>query len=296
MSFNFKKLCGYHIGMPKQLHKPVNYVLAANGVKEVRSNEIGKVIVTPKRIVGLDEVTEGFSMKLPKIPMKVLYQIIAFFKEVNQLHHAEAIVQVFWNRNKKEYFIHCPPQKVSGTAANFERDTELEQKHLLVADIHSHNTMAAFFSGTDDQDEKETRLFGVIGKIDDPMPTIKFRANAGNSSTDMPLEDVFNLEAGFPKGWLGKLTVEESFTGAGFSQSAQPLLWNDPFVNKPAAKDPGDTPEHDAEEMFKLAKQSLSPEGIEYLLELLYESTQLPNDTDKLLFSLDNAGKARHDL
>ena len=32
-------------------------------------------------------------------------------------------------------------------------------------DIHSHNTMGAFWSGTDNADEKETRLFGVLGKI-----------------------------------------------------------------------------------------------------------------------------------
>ena len=81
--------------------------------------------------------------------------MIAFFKEINCKHGTEVMVQVYWDKDNKKYFIHCPEQTVSKASISYKRDIELDKKCLLAADFHSHNTMGSFFSGTDDGDEKQ---------------------------------------------------------------------------------------------------------------------------------------------
>lgn len=222
---DFRKLCGYFIGIPKKFEKRINYVLAGNGGVEIRENEIGIFSAVTKKVPGLEPVKEGLNMKLPKIPLRILLQIIKFFKDVNAKHETEAIIQIFWNRKKKEYFCYCPRQEASGASVDFKRDKEKEKKCLLVADVHSHNDMDAFFSFTDDKDEKETRLFGVVGNVDEPMPKIQFRASSGNSSIEVSLNDIFELEDEYPKFWLKQVKIKKFGLGKGYS-NYQGSLWN----------------------------------------------------------------------
>jgi PRTRC genetic system protein A len=209
MKMDFKKLCDYSIGMPEKFEKKINYVLAGNGGVEIRENEIGIFSAVTKKVPGLDFVKEGLLMKLPKIPLPILFQVISFFKDVNKEYGSEAIVQIYWDRQKKEYFCFCPRQEVGGASVDFKRDKEKEKKYLLVADVHSHDEMSAFFSGTDDRDEKETRLFGVVGNIKDPLPDIQFRAVSGNGSVEVSLEDIFETRQEYPKSWFKQIKLKE---------------------------------------------------------------------------------------
>ena len=52
------------------------------------------------------------------------------------------------------------PQQVSGCAV---RATPIPD---AVMEVHSHHTMRAYFSATDDRDETARRVYGVIGRLD----------------------------------------------------------------------------------------------------------------------------------
>jgi PRTRC genetic system protein A len=231
MKMDFSKLCGYSIGMPEKLEKKVNYVLAGNGGVEIRENEIGTFSAVTQKVPGLEPVKQGLRMKLPKIPLQILLQIISFFKDVNMRYGTEAMIQIFWDRQKKEYFAFCPKQEVGGASVDFKRDEEKEKRYLLVADMHSHNEMSAFFSGTDDRDEKETRLFGVIGNIRDPLPDIQFRVSSGNGSVEVPLEDIFDLRQEYPKSWFKQIKIKEFKFEKDYSR-VQGSLWGDRELDK----------------------------------------------------------------
>ena len=203
------QLVDYHIGMPTDFKKPINYIMTGSGLKTVRENGIGVFVLPATTVPGLEKMEDTFIMKLPKMPISVLFRIINFFKWVNTKHDAEAMMHVYYDQTKKEYFCHCPEQTVGGAAVKFEKQHELEQTHMLVMDIHSHNTMSAFFSGTDDNDEKETRIFGVIGNIEELMPEMKFRAGSGEGKIeDLKLEDIFDLDSKFPEEWKEKVKKE----------------------------------------------------------------------------------------
>ena len=45
----------------------------------------------------------------------------------------------------------------------------------VVAEFHSHGGSRAFFSATDDRDEQGFRIYGVVGRLDTPLPELRLR-------------------------------------------------------------------------------------------------------------------------
>jgi len=66
---------------------------------------------------------------------------------------------------------------------------ELKEGEHLVADIHSHGAMSAFFSFQDNDDDRtEVKLAIVVGNVDTDTPTIKMRLCANGYFADLPCE------------------------------------------------------------------------------------------------------------
>jgi PRTRC genetic system protein A len=205
-------------GMPgyDELIEGNNYVIGADGLYMVRKNRVGlfttRVAETNGAKIPLvgngEQPVEGFTMTIEdRIPHQFLLQTVAFFKEVYEKKKgAEAVVQIFYNAEGKEYFFNIDTQGVSGGKAEMDRNAELETNHILVADIHSHNHMGAFFSGTDNADEKEARIYGVMGKVNTPWPEMLFRAGDGKGGwIQLNPFDVFetpDVNVGFPDEWM----------------------------------------------------------------------------------------------
>lgn len=81
------------------------------------------------------------------------------------------------------------------------------------------DTMGAFFSGTDDADEKETRVFGVFGKLNTGACEYKFRVSVGGQHVPIELEEIFtdsfiesSILTPFPEEWLTKVVERTAVT------------------------------------------------------------------------------------
>lgn len=202
--------CSFHIGLDDLSisDKPFRYAMTGSGVVKVVSNKIGLFAVHTDNVPGLPIINEGLVLALPKIPYKMLLQTISFFKEVmRKYNNAEAMVQFYYDDVKKEYILFCPDQEVSGARVSFKRSAEMDDTHTLVMDIHSHNTMGAFFSTIDNADEKENRIFGVIGKLNQQPPEMKFRISVGGEFKEIDMFEIFEnpyAEVDFPSEWLNK--------------------------------------------------------------------------------------------
>ena len=86
----------------------------------------------------------------------------------------------------------------------------MEKENILALEIHSHGNMQAFFSSTDDGDEKATRLYAVAGQITEPLPQLKIRACCGTASIPISLDDIFDLASEVSDKWFKELkTVKE---------------------------------------------------------------------------------------
>ena len=68
--------------------------------------------------------------------------------------------------------------------------------------------MDAFFSGKDDQDERSTGLYLVLGKLDKFYPDVKARIFCGDSFVSIDPDIVMEgLEQPFPKEWLTQVSI-----------------------------------------------------------------------------------------
>lgn len=208
-----RMMTGYGITtpLPANLDHPTNYVIAKNGLFEVRDTDIARIIFQPKEVVGLmHELKPGIELKLPRLPYDILTQTVAFFRQVciREKGSCEAFLRVWWNLAEKKYEVIVPEQRVSGgsvqhtdtTDRDVERDAQGQLKRLLVMDIHSHgSSMNAFWSGIDDADERkapEGRMFGVIGKVAQPMPDWRWRMRTREGFVDLNVADVFDFTGG----------------------------------------------------------------------------------------------------
>jgi PRTRC genetic system protein A len=206
----YDMLCDHWIEVPEDgFTKPINYVMTKKGCFEVRQTQIGVMTVEVDEIPSLDtELEEGIELHIPPIPGALLTTILEFFRAVyKEKNEAEAFIQVFYDREQEEYFLHCPIQQVSGAMVRFKRDPELEAKHMLVMDIHSHNSMPAFFSTIDDADEQEDRLYGVIGCVQQRIPQMEFRMGCAGRFVALDGRSLFTKPEPakeWPREWLDR--------------------------------------------------------------------------------------------
>ena len=87
--------------------------------------------------------------------------------------------------------VYEPEQRVTGSSVEFKRDVLMEQKYVLVMDVHSHGVHPAFFSRIDDDDEKGIRLYMVFGNMDRQVPTYALRVGVAGIFGELSVEDIF---------------------------------------------------------------------------------------------------------
>lgn len=126
---------------------------------------------------GEADVRLGMNFNLPKLPLMLLAQVVSFFRDICTDTRDEVFVRIYMNKETQEYKIVCPKQTVTATSVDYKiEDETLETDYEAIMDIHSHDTMGAFFSGTDDKDERTPgRLYMVLGKLDTHSIEYKLR-------------------------------------------------------------------------------------------------------------------------
>lgn len=185
----------------------ISYVISDKGWTKVSTLSINgnrAVIVaqcTECPIVEHYEPTISVNMT-NKLPGALLKEIVETFARVcnggsgEALKGAEAAAQIYKHSETGEYFIYYPEQKVSGASVTYADDPgmlENRQKHTLVFECHSHNSMGAFWSGTDNANEREFGYYMVIGKLNMPNAEYKFRVKYESTYGDLKAHELFDI-------------------------------------------------------------------------------------------------------
>lgn len=236
------QLIGHHFGPqedPEAYNKPTNIVTASNGVFRVvktpvamfktqlaENTKIGKT-QNKHSIPGVSAMEEGVELTVPKIPFKYWLQVFNFYKDVDTKDKTEASVLFFWNTNDEQIptqytdntavkgltedgklIVYCPRQKNSGGLSEFGHDgmvNWLRQNTTPLIETHSHHTMGAYFSGTDDANENMNQFYAVYGKIQSQEPQFAFRFCSGEHKVECDPSVLFD----FPKIRKTVSTTEE---------------------------------------------------------------------------------------
>ncbi|MBQ4629822.1 MAG: hypothetical protein IJB70_02405, partial [Clostridia bacterium] len=192
--------------------KVISFVPSEDGrVFEVRNSKMGTFIAPTEKVTSFKKVRAGFIPALPKIPYKTLSEIIAFFKSyVDKDGAVEALAYIYWSFADSRYYVYVPKQIVGKARVDSTLPDMDEDKFMLVMEIHSHNTMPGFFSSTDDSDEKATRLYTVVGKMDKVFPEIKTRISCGGKFVEINPEEVFEgFDGVFPENWKEAVEIRK---------------------------------------------------------------------------------------
>lgn len=94
----------------------------------------------------------------------------------------EFYIAVIWEDGF--YRLRVPEQERHGAGVKYER---LDH---TVLDLHSHGSMRAFFSLTDDRDEGGLRLYAVVGKLRE-RPQVRLRVGVYGYHMEIPWSQVF---------------------------------------------------------------------------------------------------------
>ena len=183
-------------------------------IYEHRKMEQGEFIAPKNNVTDFAEVRAGFTPALPKIPGSLMGQIIAFFRAfMTENEENEALALIYWDKVKQEFFAYVPKQtvcKVEIEANLHDCPYDDAERYICYADIHSHNSMDAFFSSKDDSDERSTGLYFVLGKLDQFYPDIKARIFCGDTFAPIDPDTVIEgLEQQFPVEWLDQVTIQK---------------------------------------------------------------------------------------
>ena len=187
-----------------QTNKPIVLLPSKDGrVYEQRRNEIGCFTAPAENVREFEDIRAEFKMALPKIPAHIFSKVMGFFKSISDELHYEVLVHILYDTEEKEYIIKVPKQRISEASVNSETDEPYPDRYIHVMDFHSHNTMPAIFSGTDNADEKETRLYAVAGRFNRTFPEITVRAGCAGKFISLNPEDVFEGDffGSYPEEW-----------------------------------------------------------------------------------------------
>ncbi len=167
------------------------YVVARNGlfIRGEDSRMRAVVQVAACTLFGPAEIEPMAELKVDRVPGVWLRSVLA---SARQRLPNEAMYEFIWDGTEHHAVTHTwrclmPRQRATPTAVDV-----LDIHPDTVVDLHSHNSMAAFFSETDDADEQGLRFYAVIGRIDTDAPEIRVRVGVYGHFMDVPAEMIFD--------------------------------------------------------------------------------------------------------
>ncbi len=160
-----------------------DYVLGAGGlyVQSESANLTARVLVAPCTVRGLAPVTEKVELAHGPIPARLFEVGLRWFQDDPT---TERFFAVRWDG--RSYRLVVPEQE--GTATSLEYTPPAG----VVAEFHSHGSSRAFFSKTDDGDEQGFRIYGVVGRLDDPEPELNLRVGVYGHFAPVDWPQVFD--------------------------------------------------------------------------------------------------------
>jgi PRTRC genetic system protein A len=200
----------------------MEYITAANGVF-VRAKRPGLEALQPvcwnpgPAIRGLAEVQPYVRVEYPIPSLAIGWALDCAYQAMPH----EVLVWINWQSGKGGWRAYRPAQTTTAVMCK-PHDPSNPLGHEAVVDIHSHNSMPAFFSRTDDQDEKAGfRLYAVVGRLDtEPEILVRvgifghFSVISASSVMDLPLglhdvsQGLEDLAVGFPEGFADEVREE----------------------------------------------------------------------------------------
>lgn len=166
-------------------------------IREIDGNDVEFISKAKECPIG-EDISEKVTLSVTnKIPGNLLKEILANFNKVNADSGNECAAQIYREKDgDKKYFIYYPEQKVSSAQVTYAHDPklmELAANYDLIMELHSHDTMGAFWSGTDDNNENTCGFYMVIGRFNSPVVEYKCRVKLDSTYINFECSRIFDF-------------------------------------------------------------------------------------------------------
>jgi len=185
-----------HDGKTNPPEEDIYYIVGKNGIYMKKNLGVMESLIPVDKIPDLQDVPCSAVIHIPKLPATLFAKVYEFFKAVYDEHKSEAVILLFYNQDTQKFKVVVPSQQVSGAACDYNKGMIIKDMNMI-GTIHSHASMSAFHSGTDDADEKVfDGLHITIGNVDDEFPSVStsvvasgFRQMYANTDYILGIED-----------------------------------------------------------------------------------------------------------
>ena len=166
-------------------------LMAANGVwlEVCRAWLYARVLVAKPSIIPVPygQVNEVMRFGFGKLPRAMVAQ---FIEQARARCPNECAAWVVWNQRTNEWRLMMLEETSVGPGHVNVNLPTLEEDEHMVMDLHSHGLTDAFFSRTDNKDDRgATKIAGVIGNLDKPEATASFRLCANGVFVPLPFDN-----------------------------------------------------------------------------------------------------------
>ncbi len=159
-----------------------DYVLGSGGVyvQSRSAHMVARVLVAPAAVRGLAYVAEKLELSHGPIPAHIFELGLRWFQAAPD---TERFFAVRWDGHS--YRLVAVPTCGGATRLAYQPTAG------VVAEFHSHGDSRAFFSATDDRDEQGFRIYGVVGRLDTPLPELNLRVGVYGHFAPLDWSQVF---------------------------------------------------------------------------------------------------------
>ena len=162
-------------------------------------------------------------LRYPRLPRRLLEDIIGFFDLVYRTHCSESLVLLYWNLERHEFALVVPEQEATVWESSLGTRSPLDvsytvpltppPRHLLVGDVHCHGDLSAYASYTDREDEEHRDgIHVVVGRIDQEPPSFHLELSVDGHRFSLDFDQVFEgYEQRSPvvsSEWVERVTVK----------------------------------------------------------------------------------------
>ena len=160
-----------------------DYVVGSGGlyVQSESAHLTARILVAPAEVRGLAPVSKKLALAHGPIPAGLFEAGLRWLQEAPG---TERFFAVGWDQGT--YRLAVPPQAGTSDSLTYQPPAG------AVAEFHSHGSHRAFFSATDDGDEQGFRIYGVVGRLHDPLPELALRVGIYGHFASLEWAQVFD--------------------------------------------------------------------------------------------------------
>ncbi|BAY95602.1 MULTISPECIES: hypothetical protein [unclassified Tolypothrix] len=201
MNLLLEGIIGYKIvtssSLPTHTSSGLEYLYAGNGIfaRAIRPGieVLMPICLSTQTIKGLPHLTPYLKVT-PLIPKALLLEMWRLsYQAGNQFHE----ILFHLHCTDAGWDLQVPQQIQTPTSCQPTHSGSDSSHHKAAFDIHSHGSLAAFFSTNDNADESGFRIYAVLGRVNTKKPEIKLRVGLFRHCWDVPARAVFDIERDF---------------------------------------------------------------------------------------------------